>query len=90
MSGDNHYVEFDGVQATNYRLMRRSGSGPVEVQGWEPMSSDVTMTVSSTEMEFNFEGQALGAYNINLVGESRSFRVDVIPITGATQVTETT
>lgn len=89
-TGDNHYVEFDAVQATSYRLMRRSGTDVVEVQGWEPISSDVTLTVSSATMEFTFEGQALAAYTIDCVGLDRSYRLAVVPITGSLQVTETT
>lgn len=88
-TGDNHFVEFDGIQASRYRIMRRVGGSPAEVQGWEPTSGDVTITVSGTVMEFNFEGQALGAYTADCVGKNRSVRLTVIPISGAVQVTET-
>lgn len=89
-TGENHFIEFNAAEATSYRLMRRSGAVDVEVQGWEPLSDDVTLTVSSTVLEFDFEGHALAAYTIDCVGEARSFHLAVIPITGAIQVTETT
>ena len=74
-TGQNHYVEFNAAQATSYRLMRRGGAGPVEVQGWEPISDDATISVSSTLMEFNWEGGALDAYTIDCVGVDRSYRL---------------
>ena len=89
-TGDNHYAEFDAAQATSYRLMRRGDAGLVEVRGWEPLSDDVTISVSSTVMEFTFEGQALDGYTIDCVGEDRSFRLEVIMISGTVRMTDTT
>ncbi len=89
-SGDNHFVQFDGGTATNFRVMRRTGSGDVLVDGPQNFSSDVTVTVSHTEMEFTFEGQALAAYVADIVGVNRSWQVTVVPITGAVAVAEVT
>lgn len=89
-AGDNHYLSFDGTTATSYQLMRRTGSGDVLVDGPHVFSTDVTVTVSHTVMEFNFEGQALAAYTVTILGVNRTWQASVVPITGAVSVVETT
>jgi len=89
-SGDNHFVQFDSLTPTSYRIFHREATGPVLVDGPHILPAEVTATVSDTEMEFTFEGQALGAYVVTLAGDARSWRIDVIPINGAIRVTDTT
>ena len=89
-TGDNHFLSFDGTSATNYQLMRRTGTGDVLVDGPHNFSTDVTVTVSHTAMEFNFEGQALAAYIVTIVGVNRTWQASVTPITGSVTVVETT
>ena len=40
-------------------------------------------------MRFNFEGAAAAGYSIDVTGEDRSWRVEVIPINGALRVLQT-
>jgi prepilin-type N-terminal cleavage/methylation domain-containing protein len=91
-TGDDHFLQFtvSGGEAVSYRFMQDTGSGSQLVDGPVAISDDVTVTVSDTDMRYTFEGAAGGAYQIQIVGENRSWQVDVIPITGAVQVTDTT
>ena len=90
-SGDDHFVEFvsSGGKISSYRVMRMISGVPTLVDGPKSISSDVTVNVSSATMQYNFEGGAMGAYWITIRGQSRSFRVDVIPVTGTIRVTQT-
>jgi type II secretory pathway pseudopilin PulG len=90
-TGDDHYIEFIDVggRIGTYRIMRIVSGVATLVDGPKEISRDVTVTVSSNTMQYNFEGGALGSYWINVAGQDRSWRVDVIPITGAIRVTQT-
>lgn len=90
LTGDNHYLEFSlsGSRAVGYQIYRRSASGSVPADAYRAFTEQVSVTVSSPRMEFTFEGQALGAYQVTLTGAHRTWRVNVIPINGAVRVTE--
>lgn len=89
-TGDNHLVQFDGTTATSYQVLRRSGTDLLLVDGPYPISDDVTVTASSSEIEFTFEGQTAGLtpHTVDLVGENRSWQLSVIPITGSVSLQE--
>ena len=93
-TGDDHLLSFtlDSGEVESYSIVRRTGSGDVVVEGPKTMSSDITATITApaTEMIFHFDGTASYAYQINVTGLNRSFRVEVVPVTGASSVTETT
>ena len=89
-SGDNHFLEFNSSTPTAYSLKQRTGLGTVLVAGPYDLSADMDVAVSHTAMEFTFEGQALAAYVITISGDNREWQLDVIPISGAVRVTETT
>jgi prepilin-type N-terminal cleavage/methylation domain-containing protein len=90
-SGDDHFVEFlsSGGRISSYRIMRTTSGAPALVDGPKSLSADVTVTVSSSTMQFNFEGGALANYWIDIVGQSQTWRVEVVPISGAVRVTQT-
>lgn len=91
MTGDNHYVAFtlSGSQATGYQLFRRlSGGGVAAVDVPRVFSDKLTVTVSHTELEYTFEGQALAAYQVTVAGPNRSSQLTVVPLTGAVRVSE--
>jgi type II secretory pathway pseudopilin PulG len=90
-TGDDHYLEFltSGGQISSYRIMRIVSGVPTLVDGPKPISADVTVTSSDAVLQYNFEGSALGSYSVDIAGESRTWRVDVIQITGAIRVTQT-
>lgn len=90
-TGDDHYVEFlsGGGGINSFRIMRDVGGVATLVDGPKALSSNVTITVSNSTMRFNFDGSALSNYWINIVGQARTWRVDVIPINGTIRVTQT-
>ncbi len=88
-TGDNHYLLFTGTKGgfTGYRLYRASG-GSVEIDSPRVFPAQLNVTPNSVRLEFNFEGQALAAYQVTFTGPVRSRRVDVAPLTGAVRVTD--
>ena len=89
VTGDNHYVLFDGTTATSYSLFRVDGGGDELIDGPHAFSDDVSIAVSTTRMEFTFEGQTLGDYTINLTGDNAAWQISVTQINGSVLVTET-
>ena len=92
-TGDNHFIQFDAATpnaATQYSLMRRTGTGDTLVEGPSILNEDVTVVPSATEMDFNFEGEAAAPYQVDFTGNGRNWRLNVIPITGAVVVAEVT
>jgi prepilin-type N-terminal cleavage/methylation domain-containing protein len=63
------------------------GSATV-VDGPMSLQDDLTIATSHSQMSFNFEGQAGGAYWVTLTGPRKIGRIDVIPITGTVQCSE--
>jgi prepilin-type N-terminal cleavage/methylation domain-containing protein len=53
------------------------------VDGPTPFTTGLTVTSSHTQMTFSFDGQAAAAYWVQLAGPSVTWRIDVVPITGA-------
>lgn len=86
-TGDNHYVEFDATAATSFSIFRAMDTGDRLVDGPHALQEDSTITVSSTKMEFTFEGRALGAYTVTLDGENWTWNLEVVPINGSLQTT---
>ncbi len=87
-TGENHSLDFTGSPATGYTLIRRAAGGDVAVDEPYIFSDAVVVTVSATEAEFNFEGQALAAYQITLTGPDQTWQVDVVVATGTAKVTQ--
>jgi Tfp pilus assembly protein FimT len=89
-TGDNHYVEFasSGGAVTGYTIYRRLGGGGVAaVDAARPFVQQETISVTHSQMEFNFEGAALAAYQATFTGPDRTAQVTVVPVTGAVRVT---
>lgn len=93
-TGDDHFLRFtvSGGKAVSYRMMRATLSGDVPVDAVKTIADDVTVTITAptNDMNFRFEGQADWAYQLDVTGIGRSYRVSVVPVNGAIQVTETT
>ena len=91
-TGNNHAVVFQndasGKLAFNVVSINSSGGTSV-VDGPYSFSQNVTATVSSGTMTFTFEGQALGAYRVDLVGPHKSWRISVVPISGSLSTVQT-
>jgi prepilin-type N-terminal cleavage/methylation domain-containing protein len=90
-TGMEHAVDFSASGGKSYFSIYSIDSGGTAslIDGPMPVSDDVVLTTSHSRMSFNFEGQAAGAYWLTLRAVNRLWRIDVIPITGALQTTET-
>ncbi len=91
-TGDNHYLQLatSGGNVTGFTLMRRASGGDVQVDQPRAVPADVTVTSAQSILEFDFDGAALAAYSVSVVGPNRSWNVAATPLTGAIQATETT
>ncbi|MDA1055504.1 MAG: prepilin-type N-terminal cleavage/methylation domain-containing protein [Planctomycetota bacterium] len=93
-TGDIHFIQFDAATpraATQYNVMRRLTPGrDVLVEGPYILNKDVKVVATAAKMDFNFEGQAAAAYQVDFTGSGRNWRLNVVPITGAVVVTDVT
>ena len=91
-TGDDHLLRFalDGGHALSYQILRDNAGTLEVVAGPLALSSDVTVTVSDGDMRFDFEGAAQDAYQIQILGQHRRWRIDVVPVTGSIRVTDAT
>ncbi len=92
LTGDNHFLQLagSGGNVTSYVLIRRASGGDTQVDQTRAIPADVTVTVTPvvSDLEFDFEGSALGAYSITVAGPDRSWSVTVVELTGAVLVAE--
>ena len=91
-TGDNHFLQLTPStgNANSFALIRRTSGGDVQVDESRSVPTDVTVTSTNGELEFDFEGSSLAAYTVTITGPDRSWTVSTVPLTGAVQVTETT
>ncbi len=91
-TGKNHFVQFtpSSGNATSFVLMQDTGSGDVAVDDVHTVPTDVTVTFTNNELEFDFDGSALAGYTVSVAGPNRSWDVSVVMVTGAVRVIETT
>lgn len=91
-TGDNHYLQLSPASGnvTSFILMRRAAGGDIQVDQTRTVPQDVTVTSAQKVLEYDFDGTALAAYSVSIAGPNRSWSVTVVPLTGATEVTETT
>ena len=90
-SGNDHAVTFqnDASGKLTFNVVSVGGSGTTVVDGPFSFSQNVVPAVSHNTMTFNFEGQALAAYTVNLTGPHKSWRISVVPINGALSTVQT-
>ena len=91
-TGDNHFLQLSPASGdvTEFTLMRRTGSGDIMVDETRSVPQDVTVTSAQRDLEFDFDGTALAAYAISIIGPNRSWDLSVVPLTGAVESIETT
>ena len=89
-SGDDHYLEFQTQSSviTGYQSFRDPGSSPIAVDGLREFPSGLAVTSADSKLTFDFEGTAAAAYDVTFAGPDRTWRVQVIPVTGAVKVFE--
>ncbi len=88
-TGENHYVEFaqSGGQIVGYTVFRRlAGGGVAAVDSYRDFPRGETVAASHAQLEFNFEGAALAAYQVTFTGPNQAWRVAVVAATGAVRV----
>lgn len=91
-TGENHYLAFvsAGGRVTGYTLYRRSASeGDIAVDSPHEFPDGVVVSTSHPMAEFSFEGGALASYQITLVGPDQTWQVDVVPVTGMAEASQT-
>ena len=91
-TGENHFLQLTtvGGSVTSFALFRRTGTGNIQVDETRTVPQGVTMSSTSTELEFDFDGSALAGYSVSIAGPNRSWDVSVVILTGAVIVSETT
>lgn len=91
-TGDNHYLQLSPASGnvTSFVLTRRAAGGDEQVGQTRTVPQGVTVTSALKELEFDFDGTALAAYSVSIAGPDRSWSVTVVPLTGMSEVTETT
>src|SRR6478672_1500985 len=91
-AGNNHGVLFqnDASGKLTYSVVSiDSFGGTTVLDGPYSFSQNVTATVSQSPMTFTFDGQALAAYTVNLVGPDKSWRITVVPVSGSLSTVQT-
>lgn len=84
-TGDNHLLRFTlaGGYATQYALFRRVSGVATLVDDVHAVPANVTVaTAGTTDMEFQFTGEALASYTITITAPDRSRTVTVPQVTG--------
>ncbi len=91
-TGDNHFVQFSPAASnpTSFALFRRTSGSNIQVDLSRSVPLDVSITSSHSVLEFDFDGAALAGYSISVVGEQRTWNLEVVTLTGSVSVTETT
>jgi hypothetical protein len=84
-TGDNHLLRFTlvGGNATQYALYRRQAGVATLVDDVHTVPANVTVTTGGvTDAEFQFTGEALASYTINITSADRTKSVTVMQVTG--------
>jgi len=84
-TGVTHGVQLNssGGSITSFSVVSIVGGVPTVVDGPTTFSSDLAVTSSHTQLTFDFEGKAGASYWVQLAGPSITWRIDIIPLTGA-------
>ena len=87
-SGDNHLLSFGGgAGAYNYQVLRRNQDGTTTIiQDTFTFHKDVTVTVTPSNPEFNFEGDATASCTITLRTADKTYQVLVNQVTGTSRI----
>lgn len=82
--GANHYLRQTVVSGnvTEYALYRRNGGSDVQVDVTRTVPAGVTVTTSANDLEFNFSGEGLASYEVNIAGPDKTYTVSILSATG--------
>ena len=89
-TGDNHFVRLtsSGGSVVSFTIYQDTGSGDLAVDSTRIVPRGVTITSAQSDLEFNFEGQSLASYSVNVASTGRSWTVSTVAVTGAVRVVE--
>jgi prepilin-type N-terminal cleavage/methylation domain-containing protein len=90
-TGDNHYLQLSpsAGNVTSYTMYRRASGGDVVAEQTRTIPTGVTASSSSATLEFDFDGAALGAYSVSIIGPNRTWTITTVIATGAVQTATT-
>ena len=88
-TGDNHYLSLteSGGAVTSYVMWRRASGGDAIVDATKTTPFGVTVTASSSTLEFDFDGASLAAYMVTVAGPNRTWTITTTIATGAVATT---
>lgn len=83
-TGDDHLVRFVQVgPATSLQIERDTGGGAFQVvEGPYPLSPELSVAIAGGDPRYNFQGEAVVAPVITVVGPQRTQRITVVAATG--------
>jgi len=84
-TGDNHLLRFtlSGGNATQYAVYRKISGTPTLVDDVHAVPANVTVTTGGvTDVEFQFTGEALSSYTVNVTSADRNRTITVLQATG--------
>lgn len=83
-TGDNHYLQMtsSGGNITSFSLFRRDVGGDVQVDETRNVPAGLTVTSTSSTLEFDFEGAALNGYTVTVVGPDHVWLITITAVTG--------
>jgi prepilin-type N-terminal cleavage/methylation domain-containing protein len=89
-TGTTHGVQFtsSGGNVTSCSVVSIVSGVSSVVDGPITFTTDLVVTTSHTQMTYDFEGKAGAAYWVQMAGPNATWRIDVIPITGAISTTK--
>lgn len=90
-NGTTVSVIFDKVsngQLSGYQIVEGIGSARAIVGEPSSFGSDINITANVSSVQFTFEGHATAACTIKLKGPNRSWRLDVVPLSGSVRISE--
>jgi Tfp pilus assembly protein FimT len=88
-TGNNHLIRFTLVSgnATQYGVYSHVGGTYTLVDDVHAVPANVTVTTGgATDVEFQFTGEALASYTVNITSPDRTKTVTVTQVTGKTFV----
>lgn len=87
-TGDNHYVRLNesGGNVVSFDIIRRATGGDTAVDETRSLPDDVSITSSSSTLEYEFSGSAIMSYSVVVSGPSRNYNVVVDWLTGSVRV----
>jgi prepilin-type N-terminal cleavage/methylation domain-containing protein len=91
LTGQNHFLQTTSQsgQIVGYTLYQRLGGGSTAaVDAYRAFPANVSAAVTPSDPEYAFDGSALAAYQVTLTAPDQTWRVTVVPTTGAVRVTQ--